>query len=235
MEWMEESAKGRPYDPTVAQLMFSVAAIHTTSDMLTQALYDLCGREELIQEMREEVISVVSAEGWKKTALYKLQLMDSMLKESQRLKPISITSMRRLASDNIQLSDGTKILKDSYLLVANERMWNSEFYENPDTFDAHRFLNLRKVPGHETSAQLVSPSPEHMAFGLGKHACPGRFFAANEAKIALCHILLKYDLKAAAGPAPQIRRYGLSMNADPLAQVMIRRRKEEIVLDKIAT
>lgn len=96
MEWMEESAKGRPYDPTVAQLMFSVAAIHTTSDMLTQALYDLCGREELIQEMREEVISVVSAEGWKKTALYKLQLMDSMLKESQRLKPISISKRRTL-------------------------------------------------------------------------------------------------------------------------------------------
>lgn len=90
MDWMEEIAKGRPYDPVAIQLTFSVAAIHTTSDMMTQVLYDLCGRDELINALREEIVSVIQAEGWKKTALYKLQLMDSFLKESQRLKPINI-------------------------------------------------------------------------------------------------------------------------------------------------
>jgi hypothetical protein len=68
------------------QLTLSVLAIHTTSDMTTQALFDLCGREELVQELRKEIISVLSQEGWKKAALYKLQLMDSFLKESQRMK-----------------------------------------------------------------------------------------------------------------------------------------------------
>lgn len=90
MEWLEQVAKGRSYDPAAIQLTFSIAAIHTTSDMMTQAIYDLCGREELVQELRNEIVSVISAHGWKKTALYKLQLMDSFLKESQRLKPINI-------------------------------------------------------------------------------------------------------------------------------------------------
>lgn len=90
MEWLEQVAKGRAYDPAAIQLTFSLVAIHTTSDMTTQAIYDLCGREELVQKLREEIVSVISAEGWKKTALYKLQLMDSFLKESQRLKPINI-------------------------------------------------------------------------------------------------------------------------------------------------
>ena len=71
-------------------MTFSVAAIHTTSDMLTQVLYDLCGRDALIQALREEVITVVQEEGWTKPTLYKLKLMDSVLKESQRLKPISV-------------------------------------------------------------------------------------------------------------------------------------------------
>lgn len=90
MEWLEQVAKGRAYDPAAIQLTFSIVAIHTTSDMTTQAIYDLCGREELVQELRDEIVSVISADGWKKTALYKLQLMDSFLKESQRLKPINI-------------------------------------------------------------------------------------------------------------------------------------------------
>lgn len=90
MEWMEECAKGRSYDPAMAQLSISVAAIHTTSDLLTRVLLDICRRDELIQELRQEIITVVKEEGWKKTTLYKLKLMDSVVIESQRLKPISV-------------------------------------------------------------------------------------------------------------------------------------------------
>lgn len=90
LDWMEIAAKGRPYDAAVAQQMLSLAAVHTMSDMMTQVMYDIYDKPELIQEMREEVISVIRAEGWKKTTLYKLRLMDSVLKESQRLKPAAI-------------------------------------------------------------------------------------------------------------------------------------------------
>lgn len=92
IEWLEESAKsnGAEYDPVIAQLSFSMAAIHTTSDMLTQVIYDLCENMELIQPLREEIVGVIGEDGWKKTALNKLVLMDSVLKESQRLKPISM-------------------------------------------------------------------------------------------------------------------------------------------------
>lgn len=90
MQWMEDAAKGQPYDAAVVQMSFSLAAIHTTSDMLTQVLLDLCDREEIIQALREEIVLVIRDEGWKKTSLLKLKLMDSVLKESQRLKPIGI-------------------------------------------------------------------------------------------------------------------------------------------------
>ncbi|KFG78518.1 hypothetical protein MANI_010582 [Metarhizium anisopliae] len=90
MEWMEESAKGRKYDPAVGQMAFSVAAIHTTSDMITQLIYDLCGEDDLVKVLRDEVITVLSEDGLRRTSLYKLKLMDSTMKESQRLKPMSI-------------------------------------------------------------------------------------------------------------------------------------------------
>jgi cytochrome P450 len=48
-------------------------------------------------------------------------------------------------------------------------------------------------PGKENTLLLVSMIPEYIGFGYGIHACPGRFFAANEVKIALIFMLLNYD------------------------------------------
>jgi cytochrome P450 len=246
MEWMEQCAKGRPYDAAVSQLSLSLGAIHTTSDMLTQVLYDICGHRDLVDELRQEVLTVIAAEGWQKTTLYKLKLMDSVLKESQRLKPIGIgtyppctdttssnqsATMHRLAEKTIKLSDGTVIPKNSNLIVSSQQMWDESIYPSPDKFDPYRFLRLRETPGYETSAQFVSPSPEHMGFGFGKHSCPGRFFAANEIKIALCHILLKYDFRLTEEwKNPRPIASGTGLTAEPRATMEIRRRKEEIQL-----
>lgn len=90
LEWLEEVAKGRTYDPVTAQVMMSLAAIHTLSDALTQVLHDLCEHPEVMQRLREEIGSVVHEHGWQKSTLYNLKLMDSVLKESQRLKPAAL-------------------------------------------------------------------------------------------------------------------------------------------------
>jgi len=101
-------------------------------------------------------------------------------------------------------------------------------HENPDQWDGYRFYKMRETPGKQNLAQLVSTSPDHLAFGHGQHACPGRFFAANEVKIALIHMLLKYDWKLPKGAVPKARRFGFSMTADPALKVEVRRRQEEI-------
>lgn len=142
--------------------------------------------------------------------------------------------MRREAEEIVKFSDGTTILKGTSLVVSNDWMWDSKYYDNPETFDPYRFLKMRRTPGQETHAQLVTVSPEHLGFGLGTHACPGRFFAANEIKIFLCHMLLKYDFKLVEGTVPQHRRYGFALHADPKAKICIRRRREEIVLEDIS-
>lgn len=89
------------------------------------------------------------------------------------------------------LSDGTKLARNSIIAVASTRHWDAEYYPKPDKFDGARFLKLRAQPGKENSSQFVSTSPDHLGFGHGQHACPGRFFASNEIKIMMCHILLK--------------------------------------------
>lgn len=90
VQWLDDVSKGEEYDAIISQLVLSMAAIHTTGDLLSQVLYDICMHQELIQPLREEAIAVIGAEGWKRTSLYNLKLMDSVIKESQRLKPASM-------------------------------------------------------------------------------------------------------------------------------------------------
>lgn len=80
--------------------------MHTTTELLTGVLLDLAQNEEFIKELRDEIVAVfakanepaaspsgtidgaVEKEGkttWKKTTLYQMKLLDSALKESQRL------------------------------------------------------------------------------------------------------------------------------------------------------
>jgi cytochrome P450 len=140
--------------------------------------------------------------------------------------------MRRLATEDITLRDGRRIPKDSMVAVSAHWSWDESFYENPNQFDGYRFYKMSQNPKTEQMSHLVATSPQHIAFGHGKHACPGRFFATNEVKIALVHILLKYDFKLdESSPPPKVFKMGWMMQSDPQAKILVRRRKEEISLD----
>jgi cytochrome P450 monooxygenase-2 len=133
-----------------------------------------------------------------------------------------------------KLSDGTVLKKGSRLHVDTHRMVDPTVYENPEEWKPNRFLELRSQPGKEHMAQLVTTSADHFAFGHGEHACPGRFFAANEVKIALCHLLMKYDWKLAPGTDTSTLNIGLSQRANPTTKVLYRmREKVELDIDSI--
>lgn len=74
-------------DFATKQIQMSMAAIHTTTDLLAETLVRVACHPEHVPALREEAIRVLSAEGWKKTALYNLRFMDSFIKEAQRMRP----------------------------------------------------------------------------------------------------------------------------------------------------
>ncbi|RYO79388.1 hypothetical protein DL766_000126 [Monosporascus sp. MC13-8B] len=191
-QWASEVANGRRYDPTLLQLGFSMASMHNTTDLATQVLYDLCAHPEYIEPLRKEVETVLEEEGMTKAGLARFKLMDSFMKESQRIKPS-------------ELHDSTS---------------------DPTAFDGYRFLKMIDNPQKEKTRHFVSTSPDHMGFGHGKHACPGRFFAAHEVKIILCHVLMKYDFKLVKPDSrPTVLEMGWALIAEPGVQLMVKRRE----------
>lgn len=176
ISWFDDVTQGKPYDFPLAQLRLSAAAIHTTSSTLTLIMYDILRYPELIPALRKEVVSVLKEDrGWKKTSLYKMRLLDSVMKESIRIATPSPFAMRRYVHENITLFDGTKIPKGSYFMMSCVHLLDpSNFGENGDKFDGFRFLNLRQQPGQENRWQFVNTGPDNMRFGHGSRACPGR-------------------------------------------------------------
>ncbi|KAL4875201.1 cytochrome P450 [Aspergillus karnatakaensis] len=236
--WAEECARGRKYDPAVMQLTLALSAMHNTSDFLTQLIIDVVARPGLVDGLRREIIQVREKAGedggWNKGAVHQLKLMDSVMKESQRLKPTGLVNMRRYATEKIQLppfddeSEAVTIQKGDLLMISQHNHWDEGIYPNAAHFDPYRFYHLRQTRTQDHAAHFVATSVNHIGFGHGIHACPGRFFAAAEAKIALCHILMKYDIKLI--DQPKVFTVGSLTGADPVARIAVRRRKEEVTL-----
>lgn len=104
----------------------------------------------------------------------------------------------------ITLKDGTRIPAGTFIDTPSFAVLHDpEHYTNPDTFDAYRFYNLRTKkdspdPNSFTNReqyQFSSVTKENTSFGFGKHACPGRFFAANEIKLIMARVLLTFDVR----------------------------------------
>lgn len=230
LTWFEKEY-GSNYDPAIAQITLSTVAIDTTADLLQAAMHQLARHPEFIRPLRDEIVQVLGKQGLQKVALYNLKLMDAVLKESQRMKPI-LTALRRKATREIKLASGFVIGKGDTIMVDNTHMWSAAYYEHPERFDPHRFLKWREE-GKENIAHLVSTSDKHMGFGHGEHSCPGRFFAANELKIAFCHILLKYDWELPQGHDPQDLVVGSGLASNPSLKFLVRRRKEELDMTRL--
>lgn len=90
MEWFEVVAKGRPYDAAAMQIMLAAVGAHSSADAMAQVVFDLADKPELVEEMRQEILEVMPTGEWTKQNIYNLKLMDSVLKESQRLKPATM-------------------------------------------------------------------------------------------------------------------------------------------------
>jgi len=228
LSWIMEEAKGEERSVrnlTKRIMSINFGAIHDSSMFFTHALFYLAANPKYADQLREEIGSIVGEDGWSKTALAKMDKVDSFLKETFRIECVGFASMLRKALKDSTFSDGTVIPAGSYISVAAfHTHLDGEIYNNPMDFNPFRFV---VEPGEEVKARnrLVSTSPEYMPFGHGRHACPGRFFAATVLKAMLAHLVMTYDVKFEnEGVRPVNMVFGVVSSPNLKAKVMFRKR-----------
>jgi cytochrome P450 len=110
-----------------------------------------------------------------------------------------------------------------------------DFFPDPHVFDPLRFYKIRQSKDSTSSgtkkaelvanSQFVSSGALSLSWGYGRHACPGRFFAANEVKMLVGKVLMEYELKLPPGVSERYPNftYGDMTMPDPAKTVMIRK------------
>lgn len=82
--------------------------------------------------------------------------------------------MNRLVKSPVTLSDGTTLPAGTRIMVSDDKVHDDTVFPEASKFDVARFMNLRQQPGNENKHQFVTTTAEHMGFGHGQHACPGK-------------------------------------------------------------
>lgn len=137
--------------------------------------------------------------------------------------------MTRRALADVRLPTGEILPKGARIGASTSMHHSADQYDNPMVFNGHRFMDWRGTE-RENASNLVSTGPASLGFGHGKHACPGRFFASNEIKVALCHLLMKYNWELPPGQNIEAHVVEFSQTANSLAKLNVRKR-EDIELD----
>jgi len=138
--------------------------------------------------------------------------------------------MGRYALVDYTLSDGTFIPAGTVLSVSSSSVHHDpRIFEDPLRFDGFRFIKMRERAVRDgypdRKFNVVTINSDFVAFGQGRHACPGRFFASAELKILLAYIVKTYDVKLVddARP-PNVYRLNAIL-PNPAAEVYFRRRQ----------
>jgi cytochrome P450 len=188
------------------------AAIHTTSLTLSMCLFDLFSTDPskgFVQGLREEaqrVFAETEQTGrWNKKILTKLVRADSAIRESMRLSNFSTRGITRkvVAKEGLRNEEEGWTAPQGSMISLDEhsRHHDPAIYPDPDSYDAFRFSRPREE--YEASRDgsnnpkkdlekyvdmknlsMVSTGENFLAFGHGRHACPGRFLVQHELKVS---------------------------------------------------
>lgn len=150
---------------------------------------------------------------------------------------ISKVTFERVVTKDFQLSDGLTIPANTTIgIPAHAVSMDPKFLDEPHEYKGFRFDELSKenTKLNNTADDEKKPSvayaashPSSMAFGYGRHACPGRNFASAEIKAIMVHLLMNYEFKFPKGkpqrpPSLVVETQNLP---NPSGRIMFKRRK----------
>ncbi|KAG8791976.1 hypothetical protein FRC16_000192 [Serendipita sp. 398] len=197
------------------------------------ALYYVVAYPEYAEILREE-IELVNGDGpLAYRSLEHLHKLDSFLRETQRLSGLSNFAMARIALQDYEFSNGVKIPKgEMALAIGNPVHHDSDVYEDPLEFKPFRFSERAQAEALGKGSKkydMITPSPQFLAWGLGRHACPGRWYASMVVKHLMVYIITKYDVKlpdSAKGKRPADWNFMGSCVPNMTTQLLFKRRDD---------
>ncbi|KAF9911882.1 hypothetical protein EC991_001786 [Linnemannia zychae] len=194
-------------------IMLVLSGVHTTADASANMIYYLAAFPECIdklfeeqqevldgiQKEREQQRQVLIAKGesipedlnpskdraLSAAAIKRMTHMDSFVREVFRYRTEQLSLAHRARRD-VTLSNGMVISKGVTAIINMKSVHQSADQGE----DVKKFLPWRFVGKPKTATRIGS---DYMPFGMGKHACPGRFLAIQELKTIGLLMISRYS------------------------------------------
>ncbi|KAI9900922.1 hypothetical protein N3K66_005184 [Trichothecium roseum] len=212
LHWMLDHAQPneRGEGQMAARLGFlSFVSLFTTTLTTSHIIYDLCEYPEWFDVIRGEVDAIaqdlgppganpnVSTREW----VNRLEKIDSLMIESQRMSPLLVVSPQRLGTEDIVLKDGLRIPAGTrFTFASSEHHLDPNIFDSPERFDPLRSYNRRlSAPDRRDQHRAGMTGADNLAFGHGLQACPGRRFAVAQVKMLIARLLYDFEFKLEEG------------------------------------
>lgn len=175
-------------------LTFLIAGHETTSGLLSFTLYYLLHNSDVLARAYAEVDEVLGGDLSRppnEDQVRALHYISQIFSETLRLWPTA-PAFNRHAFEKTLLAGKYEVGPDTSLLVLTPMLHRDKAIWGPDPekFDPARF---------EPDAVKNRPPNAYKPFGTGFRACIGRYFALQEAAVALAMILQRFELVDYAG------------------------------------
>lgn len=189
---------------------FLAAGQATAAMNITWAIYRLARHPKWLSKLQDELNS---CEAWlnesedpevRMDAIENLPVLDQVIRESIRLHPPVLTTVRKLIEPDVldghALAEGTLIVIPIYAMHMNPIFW-----ENPSEFDPERFL-----PQNDAKRDRMAWIP----FLYGTRKCMAQRFVLREVKCMVASLVQVMDIETDANDPVPLMRGGLAGHPD---------------------
>lgn len=192
-------SKTLTYEEIKGQLMvFLLAGFDTTANALGYTAFLLAKHQDKMKKLQEEIDRECTGTAIDYDTLGKLKYMEAVFKETLRMFPLASSAnsrecMKTTRVGEMEIEEGTFVLADTWTLHYDKEIWGP---------DADQFVPER----------WLTPNPHlpgaFLAFGNGPRVCIGMRLAYIEEKLALCHILRKFDIAEGPNTGESLKLHG---------------------------
>ena len=179
------------------------AGFGTTANTLSWVFECLLSNPKALLAVKDQLDKVVGSDPISKSHINKLTYISAVLKETLRLRPLTVMNGVRLVKEtfkigNYEIPPGVILVNATYILHKRE-----DVFENPEAFKPERFLDPKK----KITPYMWAP------FGGGLRMCAGRAFAMQEMSIVVATVLRMVHLEKAE-PVTRAERQGFFLSPE---------------------
>lgn len=90
LDYLHQKLEGKSDELASMLIALCLVSYDGGAELFTNVLHSIWGNDQLINDLRSEIVNEVGKEGFNRNSLQNLVLMDSVLKETQRMHPESV-------------------------------------------------------------------------------------------------------------------------------------------------